>query len=1379
MSGNTKEVIIEVRLAGGQVAKKSVSELVLEISRLEKEARNLNTQLKGTNKTQALTGAAAQSAAANLAQVRTQLKANRTAFREYQSTVLGTTSAVKSQMASLATSMFSVAAAFMAVRRAITLTVKNFMEFESTLTHVQTLLDEVHEEFHEGALKIMKDYGFSIRDVNKALFDSISAMIPAGEALGFLHEASRLAIGGVTDLKTSVDGLTSIINAYQLEVGEAGRVSDAFYRAQKFGKTTVSELVENIGRVAPIAAIANVSYQDMLSTLAELTLGGLDTRESVTILRQAIAGLIKPAEGAKQVLDEFNVPTGIAAVRAAGLTYSLEKLTEAAIAYPDVIAEMIPNIRAFTGAAALTGDRLDHLNMIMEDVNTNFGFGSSLSIAYARELETLDVQAKKWNATIVAWTINLGEKLKPTLIWLMDNTPLLARMLGYVSAALLVLKLRTIALGAAFTKLWATLRANPLGLILTALSAVAAIVIELTKNYNALTSKQKEFNKELATQKFALNLLFEELKNTNTEAKRKSEIINTLNRDYKDYIKNLIKEGDALEELTEKQLAANSALQQALALRYRETETTEAKQGVERAAVKATDVTKMTAANIPGFGPEQEAILYNQMVQIANDLALNDEQFGDTRAAIDSLKDKFYELLKALGATDAQLKITKDNGESFYGLVIVEAADATYKLADATREYNTQMKEAEAYYNKMAEFNAPTKEELDERAIGMGEFRKVSPDRLEAEIQKVYKEIDEDTEDYRRSLREKYVQLLEQALQYNKTIVEDTKESKKERERIDKEAADLQIEIYKSLTDEQIGLIRQYEFYLFKSMQSRIKNAEKLTESEINELAEAKKKYYTAQLKAEKDYQQRLRAIQMDARQTEVASMPDTAEKEIAVAGIDYDKKMEAVRQMHEDELAIYRGYVDKRLWAQEQADEKYRELLEQSAEYEKALVEEKERRIAEITMRERTRISHMIRETDPRYRTDEVYRLEADFTTRVDALYEELYLGKIQRAEFEARLHDILLDKKLQKEQLFVKSNQMLVDEELLSLTYLHNQKLISEEQFQIRMKNLRYKYTVSGRMEEYAEELRLLRDKYEKEEMTYEEYLKRKAELQEEYGVKATEAMSDPEKAWKEFAAEKAQETSDQLFQFWAEHDARMTEQRLNALQDRYDGEQELLSTRLQNGLITEQDYLRKKAASDAKMRKEEEKIKKEQWKREKRRSITQVIVNGIIAVMKSWATGGFPAGIGFAAAMAGITAALTAAVTAAADKYALGGIGGDGKGAKAGIAGGKPHSAGGTHLYGTDGSHYEIERGELFAVVNKRDTATLANLSNINSKHGKRFADGGIGGNIALPQYNTPSVEMDVAKMLSKMKIVVDVDEIASGLKNRAEVREMARL
>ena len=122
--------------------------------------------------------------------------------------------------------------------------------------------------------------------------------------------------------------------------------------------------------------------------------------------------------------------------------------------------------------------------------------------------------------------------------------------------------------------------------------------------------------------------------------------------------------------------------------------------------------------------------------------------------------------------------------------------------------------------------------------------------------------------------------------------------------------------------------------------------------------------------------------------------------------------------------------------------------------------------------------------------------------------------------------------------------------------------------------------------------------------------------------------------------------------------------------------------------------------------------------------------------------------------------------------------------GKFAKGGIIGGKPHSEGGTKFYGTDGSMFEAERGELLAVVNKYDTPTISTLSNINSRHGTPFGAGKkylqSGGFVAtemgrLAEQSASSMMNTARKMPTP---IVRVSEINS-VQNRVNVRELNSL
>ena len=195
------------------------------------------------------------------------------------------------------------------ITRAIGDMIKLNVEFEKTLANVLTLLDKTAKaKFGEflsaGAIRTMSTFGLEVRDVNKALFDTISAGIKAGNSIKFLNEASKLAVGGVTTLSIAVDGMTSIMNAYGLSIEDANKVASAFFTAQKHGKTTVAELAANVGILAPTMRMAGVGFQEMLTGMSLLTKQGISTNVATTALRATIIALTKTTPETEKVFKK-------------------------------------------------------------------------------------------------------------------------------------------------------------------------------------------------------------------------------------------------------------------------------------------------------------------------------------------------------------------------------------------------------------------------------------------------------------------------------------------------------------------------------------------------------------------------------------------------------------------------------------------------------------------------------------------------------------------------------------------------------------------------------------------------------------------------------------------------------------------------------------------------------------------------------------------------------------------------------------------------------------------------------------------------------------------------------------------------------------------
>jgi regulator of replication initiation timing len=220
------------------------------------------------------------------AELQPQVDKNRIAIRNFDRAMSGSSTLVGEYsrgivgaFRSIAMGVFAAVAAVRTFSRVITKSATEFATYQKGLFNVLTLLDDYTAEFEkafgEAARGLTVKYGLAIEDVNKALFDAVSAGVPAADAIEFMNKAAVLAIAGVTDLGTAVDGMTTILNAWGKGMDEAEQAAAALFSAQKYGKTTVAELSAEIGKSAPVAKLLNVSYQETLSLYAALTAGGL------------------------------------------------------------------------------------------------------------------------------------------------------------------------------------------------------------------------------------------------------------------------------------------------------------------------------------------------------------------------------------------------------------------------------------------------------------------------------------------------------------------------------------------------------------------------------------------------------------------------------------------------------------------------------------------------------------------------------------------------------------------------------------------------------------------------------------------------------------------------------------------------------------------------------------------------------------------------------------------------------------------------------------------------------------------------------------------------------------------------------------------------
>jgi TP901 family phage tail tape measure protein len=310
-----------------------------------------------------------------------------------------------------------------AVTAALAGAVRQAIVFGKQMAEVSTLVDTAKVSMsglNREILKLASRTSVPLSDLTKGLYQVISAGIPAGEAIQFLETASKAAVGGVTDTKTAVDGLTTAVNAWETGAASASSVSDKFFTAVKLGKTTFGELSGSIGDVASIAKNAGLSLDEVLAATASLTLGGLETSQAMRYLRGVLVQIISPSNEAKKAFGDL---LSVSALQAEGLTGWLEKLNKAAGGNIQKLSEMFESQEALTAIMGLAGSQADDFVRIMGEMARSAGAADEATRKMSNSVDQQwELIKNKWNVVLT----ELGQDLLPGINDVMGA--LIARM---------------------------------------------------------------------------------------------------------------------------------------------------------------------------------------------------------------------------------------------------------------------------------------------------------------------------------------------------------------------------------------------------------------------------------------------------------------------------------------------------------------------------------------------------------------------------------------------------------------------------------------------------------------------------------------------------------------------------------------------------------------------------------------------------------------------------------------------------------------------------------------------------------------------------------------------------------------------------------------
>jgi len=431
-------------------------------------------------------------------------------------------------------------------------TFNTFVEFEQNIDKLGAISGATTEQ-----LKLLSDQAKELGAVTAFTARDIVRLDIELAKLGFTAEQIENAVPGIqslatatgTDLAEAASLAGSALNIFGLDASEAQRVSDVLSLSTATSALNMNKLADSLPYVGTSAKVAGKDIEWTTSRLAVLVDRGMKSTTAGTGLRKIFAELAKKGLDYNKSLEKINNSSdksktaielfGIKAANAAIiLAENVEQANELEIAYRN----------AGGSAKKMSKQMLDNIGGDVTLLKSAWE-GFILSVE-----DGTGILGKAIRGLIQGITF-LIKNLKIII-------PIIAAYFAGMKAAALSTLLFTKAnekLTFSFKTLFKTLKLNPFGLILAAVTALVLIIPKLIKNTKQLTSAQKAnnevskaVNKQIQSEKTNLELLLRVAKDEKRSKEERLRAIEKINKISPEFLGNI-----TLEEInTDKTTAA-------------------------------------------------------------------------------------------------------------------------------------------------------------------------------------------------------------------------------------------------------------------------------------------------------------------------------------------------------------------------------------------------------------------------------------------------------------------------------------------------------------------------------------------------------------------------------------------------------------------------------------------------------------------------------------------------------------------------------------------------------------------------------------------------------------------------------------------------------
>ncbi len=398
------------------------------------------------------------------------------------------------------------------------------------------------------------------------------ALLATGSAINELSQTSTASAGPITEIISRLGAVGSQAKLSMADLAAFGSTADALAQEVEVSGTAISKFVTalqtNTHAIAQAVGVTDESLKNLMET-------GRTMDAVILVLRQ-----LKEMGGLKEtnpIMKEFG-SDGDRLKRVIGaLSENVDVLEKHVRISNDAFREAISVTNEYSIKNESAIAIFKRMGNSIREAFVNSGFVEILKQILVFLSELPQWIEKNRAALFVLNTLLIGGTMKA--LWSVAKYiggPFIAAWkalrieFGLVKTALLITGTNVSGFTGALRVLFGVIRANPLGIIMTAVSAVAAAFFTLRERVSESEKALADFKTEIEKEVMVLDALFNSLKRSNIQEEERSRIISTINEKYSSYLGFMLSEKDSAEQLASAQELVNAKLRERISLQMQE-----------------------------------------------------------------------------------------------------------------------------------------------------------------------------------------------------------------------------------------------------------------------------------------------------------------------------------------------------------------------------------------------------------------------------------------------------------------------------------------------------------------------------------------------------------------------------------------------------------------------------------------------------------------------------------------------------------------------------------------------------------------------------------------------------------------------------------------